>query len=134
MSPAERAAAAPEGRGGSAATIHEQLPRRRRRLGLALVAVGVVALAMQTWGTWLLPYDLASLEAMRRLTRSPHLSEAQLAWGWALLCLALLAALARHAQPGPVLALVCGTALGSAHAAVGGGACQLTATIGEGAQ
>jgi signal transduction histidine kinase/CheY-like chemotaxis protein len=94
-------------------------------LGLALVAVGVVALAMQTWGTWLLPYDLASLEAMRRLTRSPHLSEAQLAWGWALLCLALLAALARHAQPGPVLALVCGTALGSAHAAVGGGASSL---------
>jgi signal transduction histidine kinase len=125
MSPADRAAAAPDGRGGSAAAIHEQLPRRRRRLGLALVAVGGVALAMQTWGTWLLPYDLASLEAMRRLTRSPHLSEAQLAWGWALLCLALLAALARRAQPGPVLALVCGTALGSAHAAVGGGASSL---------
>ncbi len=125
MSSADGAAAAPDGRGGSAATIHEQLPRRRRRLGLALVAVGVVALAMQTWGTWLLPYDLASLEAMRRLTRSPHLSEAQLAWGWALMCLALLAALARRAQPGPMLALVCGTALGSAHAAVGGGASSL---------
>ena len=122
MSPAARPDAA---RGGSAAAIHEQLPRRRRRLGLALVAVGVVALAMQTWGTWLLPYDLASLEAVRRLTRSPHLSEAQLAWGWALLCLALLAALARRAQPGPALALACGAALGSAHAAVGGGASSL---------
>ena len=122
MSPAARPDAA---RGGSAAAIHEQLPRRRRRLGLALVAVGVVALAMQTWGTWLLPYDLASLEAVRRLTRSPHLSEAQLAWGWALLCLALLAALARRAQPGPAGALACGAALGSAHAAVGGGASSL---------
>ena len=115
----------PAGLDGSASAIHEQLPRRRRRLGLALVAVGVVALAMQTWGTWLLPYDLASLQAVRRLTHSPHLSEAQLAWGWALLCLALLTLLARRAQPGPALALACGAALGSAHAAVGGGASSL---------
>ena len=111
--------------GASAAAIHEQLPRRRRRLGLALVALGVVALAMQTWGTWLLPYDVASLQAVRRLTHSPNLSEGQLAWGWALLCLALLAALARRAQPGAALALACGGALGSAHAAVGGGASSL---------
>ncbi len=109
----------------SATAIHEQLPLRRRRLGLALVAVGVVALAMQTWGTWLLPYDVASLQAVRRLTQWPLLSEAQLAWGWALLCLALLAELARRAQPGAALALACGGALGSAHAAVGGGASSL---------
>ncbi len=112
-------------KGDSAATIHQQLPRRRRRLGLALVAVGVVALAMQTWGTWLLPYDVASLQAVRRLTQMPHLGEAQLAWSWALLCLALLAGLARRAQPGATLALACGGALGSAHAAVGGGAASL---------
>lgn len=110
---------------GGAQIISEQLPRRRRRLGLALVAVGVVALSAQTWGAWVLPYDVSVLEAVRRLTRLPHLGEAQLAWGWALLCLALLAALARSAQPWPSLALLCGGALGSVHAAVGGGAAAL---------
>ena len=53
----------------------------------------------------------ASLQAVRRLTHSPQLSEAQLAWGWALLCLALLTLLARRAQPGPALALACGSAV-----------------------
>jgi signal transduction histidine kinase len=110
---------------GSARTISEQLPRRRRRLGLALVALGVLALAAQTWGVWLLPYDLAALEAMRRLTRSPQLSAPQLAWAWALLSLALLAALARSQRPWPALALLCGATLGSAHAAAGGGAATL---------
>jgi len=110
---------------GTAQTISEQLPRRRRRLGLALVAVGVVALSAQTWGAWVLPYDVSVLEAIRRLTRSPHLAEAQLAWGWALLSLALLAGLARSARPWPGLALLCGAALGSVHAAMGGGAASL---------
>jgi signal transduction histidine kinase/CheY-like chemotaxis protein len=107
---------------GNAQTITEELPRRRRRLGLALMAVGVVTLAAQTFGLWLLPYNPAALESMRRLLNSPQLSEPQLAWAWALLCLALLAALARKQRPGPVLALLCGAALGSVHAAAGGGA------------
>ena len=114
-----------QGSAGSAGSISEQLPRRRRRLGLALVALGVVALAAQSFTEWLLPYNPATLEAMRRLTQSPHLAAPQLAWGWALLCLALLAALARSERPQPLLAVLCGLMLGSAHAAAGGGAASL---------
>ena len=114
----------PTGR-GTAEDISEQLPRRRRRLGLALVALGVVALAVQTWGLWLLPYDPASLESMKRLTGSPQLGAAELAWGWALLTRGLLATLSRSARPAPALALLCGLVLGSAHATVGGGAASL---------
>jgi signal transduction histidine kinase/CheY-like chemotaxis protein len=110
---------------GSALSISEQLPRRRRRLGLALVAVGVTALAAQTWGLWLLPYDSASLEWMRRLSESPLMNERQLSCAWALLCLVLLGALARSPRQVPLLALLCGAALGSAHAAAGGGAASL---------
>jgi len=115
------AAAAAE---GDAATISEQLPRRRRRLGLSLVGLGVVALAAQSWVEWLLPYDLAALETMRRLSSSPTLGAAQLVWAWALLCAALLVALARAPSASLVQtqggALLCGLALGSAHVAAGG--------------
>ncbi len=111
-------------REGDAASISEQLPRRRRRLGLALVGLGVVALAVQSWVEWLLPYDLAALETMRRLSRSPTLGAAQLVWAWALLCAALLVALARARSASLVQtqggALLCGLALGSAHVAAGG--------------
>jgi signal transduction histidine kinase/CheY-like chemotaxis protein len=106
--------------GGNAPAIADQLPRRRRRLGLALVALGVVGLAAQTWGAWLLPYDTLSLEVVQQLTRSEHLSAPQLAWAWALVCLALLAALAGSERPSPVLPVLTGLALGSAIAAVGG--------------
>jgi signal transduction histidine kinase/CheY-like chemotaxis protein len=108
-----------------APVIAQALPRRRRRLGLALVAVGVLALAVQTWGLWLLPYDPSSLESTRRLLRVPQLDEPQLAWGWALVCLALLGLLARSEKPSAALALLCGTALGTVHATVGGGAASL---------
>ena len=86
---------------GNAPAIAEQLPRRRRRLGVALVALGVVGLAAQTWGAWLLPYDTLSLERVQQLTRSEHLTAPQLAWAWALLCLALLAGLAGSKRPSP---------------------------------
>mgnify|MGYP000028712139 CR=1 FL=1 len=82
--------------GGDAASISEQLPRRRRRLGLALVGLGAAALAAQSWVEWLLPYDLAALEAMRRLSGQPTLSPARLVWAWALLCGVLLLGLARR--------------------------------------
>jgi signal transduction histidine kinase/CheY-like chemotaxis protein len=106
----------------TAGTIAEQLPRRRRRLGSALIALGVLLLAVQSFTEWLLPYNPASLEAMRHLLQWPALTAPQLAWGWALVCFALLAALARVQRPGVLLPLVAGAALGSAHAAVGGGA------------
>ncbi len=112
-------------REGTAAVIGDQLPRRRRRLGLALMGLGVLALAAQSWGEWLLPYDLASLEAIRRISGWPSLSSSRLVWAWALLCGALLAALARrHAQP-LLVAPLCGLALGSAHVAAGGAAASL---------
>lgn len=111
-------------RQGDADSISEQLPRRRRRLGLALVALGVLALAAQSWVEWLLPYDLAALETMRRLSNSPTLGAAQLVWAWALLCFALLVGLARARFASLLetqgLATLCGLALGSAHVAAGG--------------
>lgn len=114
---------------GAASEISEQLPRRRRRLGLSLVAVGVLALAAQSWMEWLLPYDPAPLMAVRQLTRSPGLSAMQLVWLWALVCVALLWGLSHAAaksrlQP-VLLAALCGLALGSAHAAAGGAAASL---------
>ncbi|KPF51257.1 hypothetical protein IP87_08905 [beta proteobacterium AAP121] len=109
---------------GDAASISEQLPRRRRRLGLALVGLGVLALAAQAWLEWLLPYDLAALEAMRRLSGLPTLAPAQLVWAWALLCAVLLWGLARARAASLLetqgLAVLCGLALGSAHGAAGG--------------
>ncbi len=109
---------------GDAASISEQLPRRRRRLGLSLVGLGVVALAAQSWVEWLLPYDLAALETMRRLGDAPTLGAAQLVWAWALLCALLLVGLARARSASLVQtqsgALLCGLALGSAHVAAGG--------------
>lgn len=110
---------------GTAGAIAEALPRRRRRLGSALIALGVVLLSVQSFTEWLLPYNPSSLEAMRRLTHWPALSAPQLAWGWAFLCLALLALLARAERPGVLLPLLAGSALGSAHATVGGGAASL---------
>jgi signal transduction histidine kinase/CheY-like chemotaxis protein len=109
---------------GDAASISEQLPRRRRRLGLALVGLGVLALAAQAWLEWLLPYDLAALEAVRRLSSLPTLAPAQLVWAWALLCAVLLWGLARARAASLLetqgLAVLCGLALGSAHGAAGG--------------
>jgi signal transduction histidine kinase/CheY-like chemotaxis protein len=110
--------------GGDAASISEQLPRRRRRLGLALVGLGVASLAAQSWVEWLLPYDLAALETMRRLSGQPTLAPAQLVWTWAVLCGVLLLGLARARASSLLetqgLAVLSGLALGSAHVAAGG--------------
>ncbi len=108
------------------AFISEQLPLRRRRLGLALVALGVLAIAAQSAFEWLLPYDLAALDLARQLTNSPTLGATQLVWFWALLCSALLAGLALAGSRSLVqplgLALLCGWALGTAQVAAGGSA------------
>ena len=104
----------------------EALSRRRRRRGLLLVTLGVVALAAQSLSEWLLPYNEASLEAVRRLTHSPQLQASELVWLWALLCSALLAGLAFNRRRPGIVAVACGLALGSAHAAAGGGAASLT--------
>lgn len=116
-----------------ARSISEQLPRRRRRLGLSLVALGVLALALQGVTEWLLPYDTAALETVRRLLESPQLNAAPLVWGWAVVCVALLGALARAAARSLVqslgLALLCGVALGSAHGAAGGAAASLAVLL-----
>lgn len=110
---------------GSAAHIAEQLPRRRRRLGSALVALGIIGLAAQSFTEWLLPYNVATLNAMRNLLATPALTAPQLAWGWALMALALLAVLARAERPPLPLPLLTGLVLGSVHAAAGGGAASL---------
>jgi|GEM_PF-2102360 len=112
-------------RPGSAGHIAEQLPRRRRRLGLALVALGVLALGLQGVTEWLLPYNLASLDTARRITGLPLLNAQQLVWAWALPCLALLAAMAQPRQPPLLLPPLAGLALGTVHAAAGGGAASL---------
>ncbi len=110
---------------GDAARISEQLPRRRRRLGLSLVGLGVFGLAAQSGVEWLLPYDPASLDAVRHLSHAPSLGAVELVWLWALLCGALLAALAQVRARALLPALACGAALGSAHAAAGGAAASL---------
>ncbi len=115
----------PPPRPGSAAHIAEALPRRRRRFGSALVAVGIIAMSLQSFTEWLLPYNQAPLNAMRNLLGTPELTAAQLAWAWALLSLALLAALARAERAPKPLALATGALLGSVHAAAGGGAASL---------
>lgn len=111
---------------GDAARISEQLPRRRRQLGLALVALGVLGVAAQSWFEWLLPYDLSALETVRWVTGLPTLGAQPLVGFWALVSIALLAALALAAPGRPVqthgLALLCGWALGSAQVAAGGAA------------
>ena len=107
---------------GSAETISQQLPRRRRSLGLALVALGVLALAAQSWLEWLLPYDVALLDRMRQLLHWPQLGATPLVWLWAGACAVLLLALARAGVRPTPLAVACGVALGSAHAAAGGAA------------
>ncbi len=104
----------------------EALTGRRRRRGLLLVALGVLALAAQSLVEWLLPYNTASLEAVRRLTHAPRLQASELVWLWALVCLALLAAQAFSRRQPALLAAACGLALGSAHATAGGGAASLT--------
>jgi signal transduction histidine kinase/CheY-like chemotaxis protein len=118
--------AAPGAGGGDAAGIAEQLPLRRRRLGLALVGVGVLILAAQSGVQWLLPYDPTALDTMRRLARVPELSAAQLVWFWAVVCAALVVALARAPARSAIqtggVAVLCGLALGSAHVAAGGAA------------
>ena len=104
----------------------DPLSRRRRRRGLLLVMLGVVALAAQSLSEWLLPYNVASLDAVRRLTHSPQLQASELVWLWALLCSALLAGLALSRRRPAILAVACGLALGSSHATAGGGAASLT--------
>jgi signal transduction histidine kinase/CheY-like chemotaxis protein len=80
---------------------------------------------MQSFTEWLLPYNLAPLDTVRRLTGLPLLTAQQLAWGWALPCLLLLAALAQPQRPPLLLPPLAGLALGSVHAAAGGGAASL---------
>lgn len=127
MTAAEIAAAA-QGE-GDAARISEQLPRRRRQLGLALVGLAVVLIAAQGWFEWLLPYDLAALETVRLVSGLPMLGAQALVGAWALLCAALLAALGLAASRRLVqtngLALLCGWALGSAQVAAGGAAASI---------
>ena len=103
----------------------DELSRGRRRRGLILVAMGVLVLAAQSRLEWLLPYNPASLEAMRRLLLWPDLQASELVWLWAWICLALLAGLTVIRWPG-LLAVATGLALGSAHATAGGGAASLT--------
>lgn len=112
--------AAPSTATDVSAQIAEQLPLRRRRLGLAFVGLGVLALAAQTLFEWLLPYDPAGLMQLRRWLAWPTLSPVVLAWGWALLCVALLAALAPRQRVHDALAALAGLVLGSSHAAAGG--------------
>ncbi len=116
-----------------ARSISEQLPRRRRRLGLSLVTLGVLALALQGVTEWLLPYDPAALETARRLLAAPLLAAAPLVWGWAVVCAALLMALARAPARSLIqsqgLAVLCGLALGSAHGAAGGAAASLAVLL-----
>ncbi len=108
--------------GSGEADIAAQLPWRRRRLGVALVALGVLTLAAQSLFEWLLPYDQAGLVQFRRWLAMPGLGAATLAWVWAAGCLPLLAWLAERRGGTEPVAAAAGLMLGSAHAVAGGAA------------
>jgi signal transduction histidine kinase/CheY-like chemotaxis protein len=103
-----------------AAEIAAQLPARRRRLGLALVVLGVLMLASQSLVEWWLPYDQNGLAQLRRWLAVPGLTPVSLVWIWAAMCGLLLAWLARPQGAPEAFAAVTGLMLGSAHAAAGG--------------
>ncbi|GMV44863.1 MAG: hypothetical protein AMXMBFR66_02610 [Pseudomonadota bacterium] len=106
----------------SAAQIAYRLPRRRQRFGLALVALGVLALALQARLGWLLPYDFAGLAWLRRRLDWPALGSAPLAWLWAAAAAALLALLAWLPRAAEAAAMAAGVALGSVYLGAGGSA------------
>jgi signal transduction histidine kinase/CheY-like chemotaxis protein len=129
MRPAAAQAAAPH---EAREPVQAVLPLRRRRLGLALIALGVAALAVQSLLEWLLPYDVAVLLAVREWLDRPTLGAAALAWAWAACGCVLLAALAQPRLGPPALhglALLCGLVLGSAHAALGGSAASVATLL-----
>jgi signal transduction histidine kinase/CheY-like chemotaxis protein len=103
------------------------LPQRRRRLGLALIAIGALLLAAQSLLEWVLPYDATVMDALRG--RLPGAAVAQLialgaagrAWGWALMAVAGLALLALRGRWVSWLAWLVGAWLGCVYLGVGGG-------------
>ncbi|MBL8324918.1 MAG: hypothetical protein JNJ89_08160 [Rubrivivax sp.] len=113
----------------SAAAMAASLALRRRRLGLALLAFGVLLLAAQSFAEWWLPYDLAGLAHVRRWLGLPGLGAAALGWSWTLACALPLAWLAWPRALGPRacegVAALAGAALGSAYLAAGGAAAAL---------
>ena len=112
--------------------IREALPRRRRRLGLALVALGVAALGAQGVLEWVLPYDDAALALLRHLWNLPGLSAVALLWLWCALCLGLMALLALTEAPPRAVTLAAaaaGAALGSAYLAAGGPAASVAVVL-----
>jgi signal transduction histidine kinase/CheY-like chemotaxis protein len=117
-STAEAAATVPS----RAAEIAAQLPLRRRRLGLALAALGVLMLAVQSLVEWWLPYDPTALTQLRRWLDMPQLGAGLVVWPWAASSLALLAWLARPNAAPEVVAALAGLMLGSAYASAGGAA------------
>ncbi|MFO1292293.1 MAG: HAMP domain-containing sensor histidine kinase [Rubrivivax sp.] len=106
----------------STTQIAHRLPQRRRRFGLALVAIGVLALALQSRLEWLLPYDFGGLELLRRRLGWPGLGSAALTWAWAVAAAALLALLAWLPRAAEAAALAAGIVLGSVCLAAGGSA------------
>lgn len=117
---------------GAGPPVEAVLPLRRRRLGLALIALGVMALAAQSLLEWLLPYDVAVLLQVREWLGRPGLGAAALAWAWAAFCLGLLGVLALPRLAPPLLhgvALLAGLLLGSAHAALGGSSAAVVALL-----
>ncbi|MCW5634000.1 MAG: hypothetical protein KIT17_11765 [Rubrivivax sp.] len=103
-----------------ASEIAAQLPLRRRRLGLAFVGLGVLALAAQSSFEWLLPYDPLGLLHLRRWFDWPDLGPALPAWLWAGLAAGLLALLERWRGAPVAVAAPAGVVLGSVYVAAGG--------------
>jgi signal transduction histidine kinase/CheY-like chemotaxis protein len=115
--------------GRSAAEMAAQLALRRRRLGLALLALSVLLLAAQSLVEWWLPYDLTGLAQVRRWLGLPALGAAALGWLWAVACALPLAWLAwprtLDAVAGEMVAALAGGLLGSAYLAAGGASAAL---------
>lgn len=107
----------------SRSEIALEAPRRRRRLGLWLIALGLTLIAAQSFWEWLLPYDVMALQRAQAVLGLDELQPQTMALAWGGVC--ALALLLLHRAPGGATALLAGVALGSSRLAAGGAAASL---------
>ena len=99
----------------------------RRRLGLRMLAAGVVLAGLQGFFEWVLPYDPMALQVLGDLLGLPALDPSLAALAWAALALVALVILGEPRARGtgalrPAWALLVGALLGLSRLAAGGAA------------
>ncbi|MCR5885545.1 hypothetical protein LRS03_22865 [Rhizobacter sp. J219] len=82
----------------SRSEIALEAPRRRRRLGLWLIALGLTLIAAQSFWEWQLPYDVMALQRAQAVLGLDELQPQTMALAWGGVC--ALALLLLHRAPG----------------------------------